>query len=175
MIRKASTDDIPLIRSMAETVFRKTYHDILSPEQMEYMMEMMYSEKSLKEQMTTGGNTFFVEEGMGYVSYRQDRIESNGTQVFHLEKLYVMPEYQKSGVGKKFFKKIIEQMPSGKLWRIELNVNRNNNAVSFYQHLGMTVQRSGDFPIGGGFYMNDYIMELNSTVRIQADSTMQRK
>jgi len=45
--------------------------------------------------------------------------------------------------------------------RIELNVNRNNKAVSFYEHLGMKIARQGDFPIGKGFYMNDYIMSID--------------
>ncbi len=29
-----------------------------------------------------------------------------------------------------------------------------------YRHLGMTVIREGDFPIGHGFFMNDYIMGI---------------
>lgn len=44
---------------------------------------------------------------------------------------------------------------------VELNVNRNNQAVGFYRHLGMEILRQGDFHIGNGFYMNDYIMGLN--------------
>ena len=43
---------------------------------------------------------------------------------------------------------------------MELNVNRHNRAVSFYEHLGMRRLRSGDFPIGGGYFMNDYIMGM---------------
>jgi hypothetical protein len=49
----------------------------------------------------------------------------------------------------------------GRKARVELNVNRSNKAVSFYRHLGMTVLRQGDFHIGNGFYMNDYIMGLD--------------
>lgn len=45
--------------------------------------------------------------------------------------------------------------------RIELNVNRYNNAVSFYEHLGMHKARTGDFPIGHGYFMNDYIMAMD--------------
>jgi hypothetical protein len=39
-------------------------------------------------------------------------------------------------------------------------VNRHNRAFHFYRHMGMSVDREGDFPIGNGFYMNDYIMKL---------------
>lgn len=41
-----------------------------------------------------------------------------------------------------------------------LNVNRNNKALHFYEHKGMKKLREGDFPIGNGYYMNDYIMGL---------------
>jgi hypothetical protein len=44
---------------------------------------------------------------------------------------------------------------------LELNVNRNNSAVGFYQHLGLKILRQGDFHIGSGFYMNDYIMGID--------------
>ena len=42
-IRKATTEDIPLIHKMAQEVFPATYADILSPDQLDYMMEWMYS------------------------------------------------------------------------------------------------------------------------------------
>lgn len=42
-----------------------------------------------------------------------------------------------------------------------LNVNRNNRALHFYERMGMRKLREGDFPIGDGYYMNDYIMGLD--------------
>ena len=44
---------------------------------------------------------------------------------------------------------------------MELNVNRDNKAVTFYEHMGMHKDRQGDFPIGNGFFMNDYIMAMD--------------
>ena len=43
---------------------------------------------------------------------------------------------------------------------MDLNVNRNNKALHFYEHLGINKLREGDFHIGNGYYMNDYIMGL---------------
>ena len=45
--------------------------------------------------------------------------------------------------------------------RMELNVNRNNKALGFYLHMGMKKASEGDFDIGNGFYMNDYIMSID--------------
>lgn len=162
MMRKAVLEDIPAIRAMAEVVFRDTYKEILSPEQMEYMMDMMYSEESLLRQMTEDGHIFFICEDLGYVSYHFQERLPEGVDVYHLEKIYVMPSEQGSGLGRELFEMVVSEVRSQASGpaRIELNVNRNNKAVTFYQHLGMHVARQGDFPIGNGFYMNDYIMSL---------------
>ena len=164
MIRRASIQDIPSIRSLAQIAFRKTYADILSADQMEYMMDMMYSEASLVEQMTVGQNVFFIEDSEGYVSFRPDGRTEDGRPRFHLEKLYVVPGCQKTGLGRRLFETVVREAglsAAGEGYRIELNVNRNNPALGFYEHIGMRKDRQGDFPIGEGFYMNDYIMAID--------------
>lgn len=164
MIRKASIEDIEQIRILADTAFRVTYKDILSAEQMEYMMQRMYSQDSLLHQMTQENNIFFIEEGKGYASFHSDGSTPDGRSLFHLEKLYVLPEYQKTGLGLKLFDTVLKEaslLACGHPFRVELNVNRNNPAVGFYEHIGMYKSRSGDFPIGKGFYMNDYIMAID--------------
>ena len=40
-IRKATMEDVPVIRDMASVVFPETYREILSPEQIDYMMDWM--------------------------------------------------------------------------------------------------------------------------------------
>jgi hypothetical protein len=48
MIKKATVQDIPLIQDVASQSWRKHYPGILSTEQIEYMLELMYSENELK-------------------------------------------------------------------------------------------------------------------------------
>lgn len=164
MIRRAGIEDLPEIQSLAEIVFRQTYKDILSPEQMEYMMDMMYSTRSLLSQVQEQGNVFFLDDGRGYASIRYDRTDDGDRKVFHLEKLYVLPEFQKTGLGRSLFDTAVayaREESAGGSFRIELNVNRNNPALGFYRHIGMEIALQGDFPIGNGYYMNDYIMALD--------------
>lgn len=82
--------------------------------------------------------------------------------VFHLQKIYVLPGFQGAHLGSKLFDHAVQYIkeihPSPCL--MELNVNRNNKALHFYEHKGMKKLREGDFPIGNGYYMNDYIMGL---------------
>ena len=59
-IVKATTEDIPVIRQLAEQAFPDTYREILSPEQIDYMMEWMYSAESLHRQMEEEGHTYYI-------------------------------------------------------------------------------------------------------------------
>ena len=164
-IRRVSTDDIPLIRSLADVVFRDTYRDILSPDQMAYMMDWMYSEESLQRQMLSDGHICFIAaadgDPCGYVSVQPLGLQEDGSYLFDLQKIYVLPGFQGLQIGRRLFEHIcqfVRNAANGWPCRIELHVNRYNKAVDFYKHLGLEILRVGDFPIGHGYYMNDYIM-----------------
>ena len=161
-IRKATTEDCALIRKLAQQVFPLTYRDILTPEQTDYMMDWMYSEANILRQMHEGHVYLLAYEeceAAGYVSVRPD-----SKDLFHLEKIYVLPYFQGAHCGSFLFRQAIryikEVHPAP--CRMELNVNRHNeHALRFYRRMGMTQAREGDFPIGNGYYMNDYIMAMD--------------
>lgn len=157
-IIQATREHCALIKSMAEIVFPHTYAEILSSEQIDYMMQWMYSLESIAEQMDNGHVYFIAFDGttpLGYVSVQQE-----GQHDFHLQKIYVMPESQGSGMGLALLataeEYVRQSFPSP--WTLRLNVNRNNKAKAFYEKHGFTVEKVGDFDIGNGYYMNDYIM-----------------
>ena len=159
--RQASHADCALIYELAAPTWKIAYAEILSDEQMAYMLEMMYSEESLKRQMQEGHIFFIVLcDGVpsGFISFHhQDE------NIYILEKLYVLPEVQGAGAGRFLVEKaeehILQQHPAGKPFLFELNVNRSNPAVGFYQKLGFHIDREVDEDIGNGFYKNDYIMQ----------------
>ena len=77
-------------------------------------------------------------------------------------KIYVLPRFQGLGAGEFLFRRAVEYIRSvhSGPCMMELNVNRRNRALHFYERMGMRRLREGDFPIGDGYYMNDYIMGL---------------
>lgn len=166
IIAKAGAGDMQTIHDMAQVVFRHTYRDILSPEQMEYMMEWMYSPENLARQLEDGHCYYLAYSGgepCGYLSVQSEGADSDGVEVFHLQKIYLLPPFQGGGMGRRLFDQAITHVRESKRSpkaRIELNVNRSNPAVGFYKHLGLNILRQGDFHIGEGFYMNDYIMGI---------------
>ena len=166
-IDNAGPGDLQKISDMAEVVFRHTYREILSPEQLDYMMDMMYSMPNLQKQIEEGHHYYIAydeETSRGYVSVQHEGADNDGIEVFHLHKIYVMPDAQGMGIGMKLFNRAVEhakEASSGKPARIELNVNKFNKSVGFYKHIGMRVLLEEDFPIGNGFYKTDYIMGLD--------------
>lgn len=161
-IRKATTNDISLIHEMAWVVFPHTYKEILTSEQIDYMMEWMYSEDSLHKQMEKDGHIYYLafkeDEPAGYLS-----IQPEGEHVFHLQKIYVLPSFQGMKLGKQLFEQAIKAIrefhPAP--CQMRLNVNRQNKALAFYERMGMVKVDEGDFPIGNGYYMNDFIMGMD--------------
>lgn len=112
-IFKATETDLQTIHDMAQVVFRHTYRDILSPEQMEYMMDMMYSLPNLHKQLDEGHHYYVAYEGAapcGYVSVQYEGPDADGIEVFHLHKIYVMPETQGRGVGLKLFQTVVDHV-----------------------------------------------------------------
>ncbi len=158
--RKATSEDCALINSMAAKVFPATYKQILSRDQLDFMMNMMYAPESILKQMNEG-HAYFIcykgDEPCGYFS-----IEQQGGHTFHLQKIYVLPHFQGQGVGKFLITKAIEYIKDihPESCTMELNVNRHNKAVHFYELMGFKKVHEGDFPIGNGYFMNDYIMSI---------------
>ncbi len=95
--RKAGIDDIALIRDLAEKSFLPTYKEILSADQLDWMFDWMYSADSLRQQIEDGHVFFIAYDGdrsCGYVS-----VERQGEALFHLQKIYVLPDFQGETVG----------------------------------------------------------------------------
>lgn len=161
-IIKCSTESIPIIRRLSEEIWRKVYPSIVSLEQIDYMLELMYSTKALEEQITALGHQFILlnqnHESVGYASYSMKK--ANEPQRYRLHKLYLKPELHGTGLGKSMISYISKEVISQGGTELELNVNKKNPAVAFYKHIGFIIESEIDLQIGNDFEMNDFIMVL---------------
>jgi len=99
-VKLAEREHIPIIRQLALVVFPHTYQFINTPGQVTYMLDRMYSEEALQEQMDCGHVFFLVYfngDPYGYASVGKD---FDASAVWKLYKIYILPESQKSGLGK---------------------------------------------------------------------------
>jgi RsiW-degrading membrane proteinase PrsW (M82 family)/ribosomal protein S18 acetylase RimI-like enzyme len=157
-VRKAYPTDIPLIRDMALKIWPLTYEPILGKEQVDYMLELLYSEKSLMDQMQEQHHQFIViYDGVAPIGFAS--FSPISPQAYKLHKIYVLHSYQGKGTGRFAIGQLITAMKKSGATSLILNVNRNNKAKDFYEKLGFTVIREEDIDIGNGYFMNDYVME----------------
>ncbi|MBK8139845.1 MAG: GNAT family N-acetyltransferase [Chitinophagaceae bacterium] len=156
-IRNASIKDIPLIQELTYQVWPQTYAPILSNEQIEYMLEMMYSDTSLRQQMGDGARFLIAYEDkvpVGFAAFQEIK-----PTLFKLHKIYVLGTRQGKGTGRFMINHIIEEIRKQGASTLQLQVNRHNKAKDFYELLGFTIIEEADFDIGNGYFMNDYVME----------------
>lgn len=156
-LRRAYEKDIPLIRDMSLKVWPQTYSTILSAEQIDYMLDMMYSEQSLVKQMREKQEFIIVNDGNEPVGFASFSLTEPG--IYKLHKIYILPVLQGKGAGKFVIGEILKAIARKGGKALQLNVNRNNKAKDFYSRLGFEVIREEDIDIGSGYFMNDYVME----------------
>lgn len=76
----------------------------------------------------------------------------------YLSKLYLDAPFHGQGLSRQMLAFVEDAADVIGLPAVELNVNRNNNAVLAYEHLGFKVVAEKITDIGNGFVMDDFIM-----------------
>ena len=158
VFQQATEKDIPHLIALQEQIWEPTYRDLLSPEQISYMFERIYSPEALAHQMAEG-HTFLLayaqESLIGFAAYSV--VDLSG-QRYKLHKLYVLPAGQGQGWGRQLIEEVGRQCRERGGNQLTLNVNRDNEARWFYEKMGFIVVREEDIPIGP-YWMNDYVLE----------------
>lgn len=146
------------IQQIARATWPVSYKEMISASQIEYMLEMMYSEESLSEQFAKGVRFLISSVDDKPAGFAGVGPSVDAKEIWRLEKLYVLPSLQSKGLGKNLLEEVVKMALQADAGILELNVNRNNRALQFYQNLGFEIHEQVDLPIGGGFFMNDFIL-----------------
>ena len=160
-IISAQKQHIPTIKKLADYLWPKAFASILSTEQIDYMMEMMYSQASIEKQMDEGHQFAIAQKDnvdIGYVSYETNHNNSHKTKI---HKLYISPEYQRHGIGKLMVDYVAGQALKANNNSLFLNVNKfNTGAIGFYKKHNFVLTKKEVIDIGNGFIMDDFVFEL---------------
>ena len=159
-IRPADLDDINTIGFLAQQIWPDTYGSILPAEQLQYMMNLFYSPASLRRQMVDEHHRFVLvensDEAIGFASWSS----TDDPGVYKLHKIYFLPGQQGKGLGRSVLQFIFGEISPEGARILRLNVNRYNKARQFYERVGFAVTKEEDVPIGSGYFMNDFVMEI---------------
>lgn len=158
-ILEATAQDFKSIQEIAHIAWPLTYKDILSKAQIEFMLDLFYSDVALQTNLTDGHHFLIAKQDdkpLGFAScepYYQNKKQTR------LHKIYLLPKSQGKGVGQLLIQAVENKAKKNNDQTISLNVNRFNMAYLFYLKCGFRIIAEEDLEIGQGYVMEDYKME----------------
>lgn len=157
-IRKAAPQQADELAALARVIWREHFTPIIGAGQVEYMLEHFQSGDAMHAQMETEGYGyyFFLWDGekAGYMGIRRE------ADALFLSKLYVKKEFRGRKISRAALDFLLGLCREEELGRIRLTCNKyNTNSLAAYGALGFRTVRAQVTDIGGGYAMDDYILE----------------
>lgn len=158
---KINAAQLQIIQDLAYAIWPSAYGEILTKEQLQYMLTKFYSFDALEQQMIEKKHVFYIavdnfDKPLGFVAYELN-CEPQKTKI---HKIYVLPETQGTGLGKQLVALVKEQALENNQKTIFLNVNKYNKAKLFYEKLGFVIIKEEVIDIGNNYVMDDFVMEV---------------
>ena len=157
--------DLPELRKLSQEIWYAHYSSVLSIEQIEYMLNLMYEAEVITHEINCQAilynkaiaNQLQNQPMVGYLSYGLETTEEN--TYLKLHKCYLLPALHGYGYGQFLLSHVWEQAKYMNVHKIVLNVNKKNDkAIKAYSRFGFKIISSEIKHIGNGFVMDDYIM-----------------
>jgi len=158
ILREANTADVPLIGTLARRIWPVVYPGIITTAQIAYMLDLMYRDTTLMDQMANKGHRYLIAENEGEAVGFAGFGTGQGHGRARLHKLYVLPGLKGTGIGHALLMGVLKAAAQAGDRVIELNVNKYNPAITFYTRHGFVVERDEVLDIGQGYVMDDHVM-----------------
>ncbi|MGN1115600.1 MAG: GNAT family N-acetyltransferase [Candidatus Ornithomonoglobus sp.] len=158
LVRIAESDeDIRKIAELAAVIWHEFFVSILSAEQIDYMVEKFQSYPALKNAVDNDGYRYYMaydgDDLCGYLG-----IHDEGGGAIFISKVYVRADKRKQGIASMLLDRLRTDFPDAKKWYLTVN-KYNSGSIAVYEKRGFNKTRSLVTDIGGGFVMDDYVME----------------
>ena len=159
----STSEDIAVVSCLARRIWPPHFTPIIGAPQVEYMLERFQSVHAVASQIDDGWDYFLAMlegEPVGYTGLVPEPDRGR----LMLNKLYVVESARGKGVGSSllaFAERRCRLAGGATLW---LTVNRfNRGPIAWYRQRGFVTVEEVKKDIGGGFFMDDYVMEKRIT------------
>ena len=150
--------DIDAVIALAGVIWREHYPGIISMEQIDYMLAQRYTPAVICAQLQSADawwdKALLGDRLIGFAQYERY------PGAMKLDKLYLHRDYRRQGYGARLLAHVEAAARARGLPAVRLNVNKHNaKSIAAYRNSGYAVIETVVADIGGGFVMDDYVME----------------
>ena len=159
-IRRAEPADHPIIGTLAHRIWHTSFRDLITREQIDYMLARRYTPEAMVEAVDSGHLIYEIlrvdGEPLAFAAHGPADAPSEWT----LQQLYVHPAWPPRGLGGRLMDHVETHARRIGRRTLVLTVNRGNQrARAAYEKRGFHLRESAVFDIGNGFVMDDYVLE----------------
>lgn len=161
IVKVSERDALKEIENLAAVTWHEHYGKLLPSGQIDFMLRKFLTVDAMARQMEHDNYSYYLIKdddtsvSIGFMALQESR------GALFLSKIYLLKEFRGRGYGSQgfdFANKTAEEKGAGKVW---LTVNKHNTgSYEIYLKRGYKVVKEDVTDIGGGYVMDDYIMEL---------------
>ena len=153
--------DIDRVVTLAQEIWREHYTPIIGSGQVSYMLSQIHNKSTIRNEIDNLSYSYFLirkqDSDVGYLGVQV------GDESVFLSKIYILSRLRARGVGKAAMEFARGFARSHGLSKISLTVNKYNFAtIEAYQRWGFEKTGAAVSDIGGGYVMDDYLMETKA-------------
>lgn len=158
IIKAKDNSQIEKIVTIAEEIWQECFVDIISENQINYMVDKFQSLDAIKNQIANENYIYYAvycdDKLCGYIAIKEEE------EKLFLSKLYLHKDYRGKGIASIMFEKIFDEGRKKSKKSVYLTVNKHNKiAIDVYKAKGLKITDSVVTDIGEGYVMDDYIFE----------------
>lgn len=153
-------DQAEELGELARHIWHKHYPGIINLAQIDYMLHQRYAAASIRQQLGQSGHWWKVaRNGTGLIGFTHYFLDGDPQRI-KLDKIYVHPAWQRKGVGAALLEQVESEACQQSRRILTLRTNKHNRiALDAYQKYGFIVAAEVVTDIGGGYVMDDYVLE----------------
>jgi len=144
------------LSALASGIVRRHFDPLIGTAQNDYMIAKFQAPDAIRGQIASGYQYYWVRadgETAGFLAFypRDGRL--------YLSKFYLAESFRGKHLARMMLDFVVSAARAADLPVVFLNVNRDNaQVIAIYEHLGFVKAREEKNDIGGGFFMDDYVL-----------------
>ena len=157
-VQVTNPDHVTKVVDLADNIWRECYKNILSDEQIEYMVDRYQSDNIVTKKMINEGYEYYlINNGssvIGFVSFLKDK------DALLLSNLYILEEYRNKGYLELVINKISKYCRNSAIKRLVITQNKlNEEGIKIYTNMGFVKTECACQDIGNGYILDNCLLE----------------